>query len=141
MDIDLNILKIEGFGDLNPATAAGYLSHKFVVGYLDNHHSFIYVAPGNNNHEAIVEKFGVGMPIGGGSCYVNNEDLLILGGSSGTYQAIPKEAAKEFAEVIRVELEKKGVIIRGIVSNPDEWTNDFWKEELGFPSTTQKEEK
>lgn len=124
MDVHPHSLRFEGS---NPHNAW----YKFVAEAEDNVVS-IYVA-GGFNHDDIVKKFGVkGQKVGGGSCYLNGENQLVLDDFSSYYDAIPKEVAQRFAELILPELEKLGIKVDGIAVDPMESTmNSYWREK-GF---------
>ena len=102
-------------------------SHKFIVEALDNIAS-IYVAQGSR-HKHVAERFKVsGREVGGGSCYLNGENQLVLDDFSGDYGAIPKEVAQRFAELMLPELEKLGVEVKGIAVNPmEDAMKSFWR--------------
>ena len=109
-------------------------SHKFVVEALDTAVS-IYVAE-VEKHMHVAGRFNIPNKrlVGGGSCYLNGEEQLVLNDYSGGYRAIPKEAAQRFAELIVPKLRKLGVEIKGIAVDPSEWNlHSFWREK-GFGS-------
>ena len=120
MDIDPGRLKFE---DSDPYEAI----HKFVVEALDRVLS-IYITR-RSRHKYVAEEFKVrGQIVGGGSCYLNSKNQLVLDDFSGDYEAIPKEVAQRFAELMLPELEKIGVEVKGIAVNPKESSiNSYWK--------------
>ena len=126
MDVNPDRLRFEGFDSY-------HASHKFVAEALDNAVS-IYVSQ-QKRHAQVVEHFGVrGQTVGGGSCYLNGENQLVLDDFSGDYDAIPKEIAQRFAELMLPELEKLGVEVEGIAVNPMESSmNSYWRDQ-GFGS-------
>jgi hypothetical protein len=101
--------------------------HKFITDALDNVVS-TYVAQAHR-HAHVSQKYNVrGPKVGGGSCYVNRENQLVLDDCSDLYLAIPKEVAQKFAELMLPELSKQGVEVSGIVANPNEYfLNFYWK--------------
>ncbi len=113
------------FGGFDPYNS----SHKFVVEALDDVIS-IYIAEGYR-HSYISEKFSIrGKRVGGGSCYLDNENRLVLNDYSVSYYAIPKEVAQKFAELIIPELNKLEIKVTGIVAEPKEiLMNSYWKKE------------
>jgi hypothetical protein len=126
MDIDPGMLKYVGADPYNA-------NHKFVAKALDNA-VLIYVAQGRR-HKHIAGIFNVIVNlVGGGSCYLNDKNQLVLDDYSGDYDAIPKDAAQKFAELMLPELQKLGVEISGIAVNPRESKlNHFWRQK-GFGS-------
>ncbi len=113
-----------GFGGADPYQAA----HKFVVGLSENRVS-IYIAQARR-HKDVVERFNIQDPIvGGGSCYTNNENELVLGDYSGDFRAISKEAAEKFARLLLPDLRELGICVNGIIANPRESNlNGFWED-------------
>lgn len=121
---------ILGFTGSEPYSA----NHKFIAEASGNVVS-IYVAEGKK-HRHVVEKFNLPNRrlVGGGSCYLNAEEQLVLDDFSGDYNAIPKEVAQRFAELMLPELEKLGVRVNGIAVNPKKYfMNSYWQEH-GFGS-------
>lgn len=130
--------------------------HKFVVGALDSQVS-IYVAEvltedsldigptasgaKGYSHNDVVQKFGISEEtiVGGGRCYLTDEGLLVLNDFSGKYKAIPKAAARKFAQLMLPELEKIGIVVREIAAYPTEFlwgkdnVNPYWRNQ-GFSS-------
>ena len=105
-------------------------SHLFVTRVLDSHVE-IYVAKAET-HFQVSNIFNFNRMedniVGGGSFYLNEDNKIVLGDYSGAYNAIPKEVAQIFAELILPEIEKLGVKVKGIIVNPNERRiNDFWK--------------
>ena len=66
--------------------------------------------------------------VGGGSCYIDFFDKLVLDDFSQTYDAIPNSAAQKFGDLLVPELKEFGVEVKGIVAGTREWDlNPFWK--------------
>lgn len=108
--------------------------HNFVVS-ASNNTVYVYVAPGSS-HNAIARRFDILDDIaGGGSCYINCENQLVLDGFSADYGGIPKAVTEEFAKLIRPEIEKLGIEIRGIIANPTEYMlSGYWRKRGFSPS-------
>ncbi|MFH1072277.1 MAG: hypothetical protein V1743_02510 [Nanoarchaeota archaeon] len=119
MDIKPDRLRFEGLDSYEAR-------HKFVVEARGNEVA-IYVTQGRS-HKNVTERFDIlENKVGGGSCYLNGENQLVLDDFSGVYKAIPKEVAQRFAELILPELEKLGVEVNGIAVNPFESRmNPYW---------------
>ena len=104
-------------------------AHKFLVESLDNS-ILIHVG------EAVGHiKLGLrlNLPdekiVGGGSCYLDKQENLVLDDYSGEYHAIPKEVAQRFVGLLQPEFEKTGVNVKGIIANPRNWgLHSFWTE-------------
>lgn len=103
-----------------------YASHLFVVGESDDSAS-IYVSQAER-HAGVARQFDLNDNIvGGGSCYTNPQKELVLNDYSGDYDAIPREAAQRFAELMQPELREMGVEVEGIAVNPEQtFLNFFW---------------
>ncbi len=93
-------------------------SHKFVAEALDTAVS-IYVAE-KSRHIHVADEFEIPEErlVGGGSCYLDAEDRLILNDYSADFGTIPKEVAQRLAELMIPELQRLGVEVKGIVANP-----------------------
>lgn len=120
LDINPKAFKFEG----KDPYGAGHL---FVVEALDNILS-IYVAE-TYRHYRVVKRFGLDESkiVGGGSCYLNKDEQLVLNDYSGDYNAITKESAQIFAELIIMELAKFDIQVKGIFVDPDiSKLNYYW---------------
>lgn len=105
--------------------------HKFVVESLKDT-VLIYVTKATT-HRSVADYFNLEeLKVGGGSFYLNTERDLVLNDFSSEYNAIPKEAAQKFAELIVPQLEKLGVEVRGIAVDPKEIDAHWFWEEKGF---------
>ncbi|MBI2125301.1 hypothetical protein HYU08_01975 [Candidatus Woesearchaeota archaeon] len=103
-------------------------NHKFVVEAMD-HVAFLYIAD-SRKHRQVANKFNIPniRRVGGGSCYINSQHYLVLDNYSAEYGSIPRYAAQRFAQLLRIKLEFFGVMVAGIMVNPDRWQlNDYWK--------------
>jgi hypothetical protein len=120
IDINLDRIRFSGI-DLYDAY------HKFVVQTVNNQ-AEIYVACANR-HYKVADKFKLTEEIvGGGSCYIDKSEKLVLNDYSGDYKAIPKEAAQKFLELLVPELQKQGIQTNGAVADPKlSKLNEFWK--------------
>ena len=107
--------------------------HLFVVARAKEGVVSVYVARGPS-HSSIAKQFGLrgrSFP-GGGSCYLDGEDKLVLNDYSSSFGAIPKQVAQRFAELLVPELEKLGIHPTGIEADPkEERIHPFW-EDMGF---------
>ncbi|MBU4015842.1 hypothetical protein KJ878_06680 [Patescibacteria group bacterium] len=87
----------------------------------------IYISGSGTRHAHVAGHFDLKDDnlVGGGNCYIDLEDRLILDDFSGDYGTIPRNVAQKFAELLLIEIgEKKSV--RGIKVNPNEKKlNDF----------------
>ena len=92
--------------------------HKFIVQIIDSQ-VLIYVAPANR-HFQVAHKFNLDDKnlIGGGSCFIDAGEQLVLDDYSGDYMAIPREAAKTFAELLVPELLGQGIQTKGVIADP-----------------------
>lgn len=128
-----------GFAGSDPYGAA----HKFVARAQGDKVS-IYVSEGKG-HKDVVSKFSLspGGIVGGGSCYLDVKGRLTINDFSGSYNAIPKEAAQKFAELIKPEIEKLGMKVNDVAVNPSNLgLHSFWNK-YGFasnPSCSKPEE-
>lgn len=106
--------------------------HKFVTEAIDNV-IFMYVAE-EAKHTQVADKFNIPEKrrVGGGSCYLNARSYLVLDSYSGEYGSIPKEAAQQFAELLRIQLEKSGVQVSGITVDTDRWQFETYWKQRGF---------
>jgi hypothetical protein len=102
-------------------------AHLFVVQSLED--SVLIYVTHMGAHNLVAREFALDeeMLVGGGSCYVNGKKELVLDDYSGDYGAILVFAAQRFAEMIRPELDRLGVEVRGVFANPDSRMNSFWK--------------
>lgn len=117
------------FEESNPYKAA----HKFVVEKQDNNVIAIYVGQ-KLCHAEVANQFKLqkNRIVGAGSFYLDYENKLVLNDSSSIYDAIPKEIAQKFAELIVPELEKHHVKVNGIAVKPEEHLmHQYWRD-LGF---------
>jgi len=123
LNVNLSRLRLQ---DTDPYEAA----HKFIIEAKGNS-VCIYVG------EAVGHiRLGLRLEIpeerlvGGGFCYLDDKEQLVLHGYSGEYHSIPQYAAKKFADLIKPELEKTGIVVSGIAINTSQesWRlNPFWK--------------
>lgn len=99
--------------------------HKFIVRLLDKTLT-LYMAPGRR-HYMVSERFPktAGEIVGGGSCFLNADHLLVLGDFSGDFGAVPKTVAQKFVGLLRPILEKRNITIKGVLADPDE--AKLWK--------------
>lgn len=113
-------LKFEGE---DPYDAA----HLFVVDFL-NGKLRIHIHPaGRHSTLASLFKLNEKDLVGGGSCYIDKKNNLILGDYSGDFGSIPEEVAEEFAKKIKEKFGEK-YDIKGIKVNPENKLKSFWEE-------------
>ena len=135
LDIDIGKLEVNATHLCSELTAQrdpevdGEPYHYFVVEVRDNI-ARIFVA-GKRSHSALVTHFSLEEDCigGGGFCYTNRLDQLVLDGYSGDFGAIPYELAERFAWLIAAELVgKHSLVVEGARADIDEnKLNGFWK--------------
>src|SRR3989338_1789179 len=130
--------------DISPETLRDLRRVDFIVG-SESGTVFIYAKEFAGGHMAVAEAFGLGRydnvsgkfitekgkkVVGGGSITYFDGDLK-LKHFSGTFGAIPREAAKRFGELLKPELEKDGIRVDRIMGDTNGEINPFWRE-YGF---------
>ncbi len=131
LDISPTLIKFNG-----PERLSHDADYKFVVEAINNSIS-IYVR-GGGGHSYVAGQFGIQKDriVGGGSCYLDRENNLVLNNYSTNYGSIPKVVAQRFAELMLPEVQKLGVEVRGIAVNPKESEiHSYWREK-GFTKST-----
>lgn len=68
---------------------------------------------------------------GGGNLYINGGKRLVLAGRSLNYQAIPREAAQRFGELIIPRLRQMHIDVLEVLAEPEGDINPYWAR-LGF---------
>jgi hypothetical protein len=112
-------------------------SHKHVV-LSQGATASIYVAEGNS-HRDVASEFDLDETrlVGGGSLYLDDDKMLVLKDYSVRYGTIPQEAAERLGGLILAELEKDGIMARGVWADPacvNSGSRDkyqYWKD-MGF---------
>ncbi|MBI2631759.1 hypothetical protein HYW75_02040 [Candidatus Pacearchaeota archaeon] len=114
-----------------PERYAQEAEHKFVV-EAKNTLLSIYVAPGGHSYVAGRFELDRDRLVGGGSCYLDKEDNLILNDYSNNFGAIPKVVAQRFAELLIPEVNKLGLEVKAISVNQNEGKLNYYWKERGF---------
>lgn len=121
LNIDPNRIYFE---ENNPYLSA----HKFIV-LVNSGIASIYVSKANE-HREIVYHFNLDKTkiYGGGDIYLDYSNNLALTAFSAKFNAIPKEVAQKFAELLIPELKKKKLIINGLNAHPNELLiHEYWR--------------
>lgn len=102
--------------------------HKFVVS-VDSGVAYIYVSK-CFSHSEIVWRFNLDDKkiYGGGDIYVDYSENLVLGAFSGKFDAVPKEVAEKFAQLICPYLKQQNIKVEGVKASPNELLlHQYWR--------------
>lgn len=126
-----------GFIKVNPKTIKTDIdkpiirnpSHRFIVTF-EKETLFLHVAE-TDKHKRFITMFSINQDtiVGGGSVYLDTHNNLVLQDFSGDYGAIPHDIALIFADKLKQELTKKGIITQETAIRVFGELEDFWAEQ------------
>jgi hypothetical protein len=97
-------------------------AHKCIVEQRGEDEVAIFVCPAKG-HQAVSEHFRWQLKedklIGGGSVYIDRDDVLVVGSYSGTYGFLPFSAAERFAAALFRECRQRDIPVKAARGDPE----------------------
>jgi hypothetical protein len=108
---------------------AFFAKHKFVVEHAPSMLT-LYVSQ-TKRHSYVTQVFPELADkhiVGGGSCYLDANEQLVMNDYSVRYGSVPTEIAQKFGELLMPKLQEQGIDPAGIIVNTDQaHINPFWR--------------